>query len=297
MSLVLDGESYRTILESLPTGVYVVDRDRRIVLWNDGAERITGYLRQEVIGRCCRNDLLMHCDEQNRVLCGDGCPLLDTMRDGGPKEVEVYLRHKSGERVPVRVRTVALRDRNDCIVGAVESFEEPIDLDNPRAPGGAGVIDWTEAGGPDQMESMLSLALAKSDLASTRPAVMSLALDHIDHVRQKRGGMAAEALVRAAGHSLAHSLHPGDIAGRVGADRLVAILLDCPAESVRQVASRIRRLLGMVAVPWWGDRLTTTVSVGIAVARPGENAQQLFGRSAEALAASVLGGGDREEIV
>ena len=122
MNLVLEPESYRSILESLPNGVYVVDRERRILLWNDGAEQITGYLRQEVIGRCCQDDLLMHCDERNTVLCGDGCPLLGTMHDGSPQETEVFLRHKSGESVPVRERAVPLRDADGVIVGADRSF-------------------------------------------------------------------------------------------------------------------------------------------------------------------------------
>jgi PAS domain S-box-containing protein len=60
----LAAEGFRTILEGLPTGVYLVGRDRRIIFWNDGCERITGFLRHEVIGRSCAQDLLMHCDER-----------------------------------------------------------------------------------------------------------------------------------------------------------------------------------------------------------------------------------------
>ena len=40
----LDPKPYRDILEGLPNGVYVVDRDRKILFWNDGAEQISGYL-------------------------------------------------------------------------------------------------------------------------------------------------------------------------------------------------------------------------------------------------------------
>ena len=37
-----DPDIFRTILESLQTGVYVVGRDGRILFWNEGAEKITG---------------------------------------------------------------------------------------------------------------------------------------------------------------------------------------------------------------------------------------------------------------
>jgi PAS domain-containing protein len=45
---------FRCILENLYIAVYVVGRDGTILFWNRGAERITGYLWQEVIGRRAR---------------------------------------------------------------------------------------------------------------------------------------------------------------------------------------------------------------------------------------------------
>ena len=40
---------YKTILDSLSDGVYFVDQDRCITYWNRGAERISGYTREQVI--------------------------------------------------------------------------------------------------------------------------------------------------------------------------------------------------------------------------------------------------------
>jgi PAS domain S-box-containing protein len=58
MQGMAETEFFRTILETLHTGVYVIDRDAKIVFWNDGAERVTGYLRQDVIGRICDDNFL-----------------------------------------------------------------------------------------------------------------------------------------------------------------------------------------------------------------------------------------------
>ena len=44
-----NAEIFRAALESLQTGVCVVDLDRNIRFWNDGAERISGFLRQDVL--------------------------------------------------------------------------------------------------------------------------------------------------------------------------------------------------------------------------------------------------------
>ena len=51
-------EIFRFILEALPTGVYLVDRKRKILFWNGGAEIVAGYLRQDVAGHFLREHLL-----------------------------------------------------------------------------------------------------------------------------------------------------------------------------------------------------------------------------------------------
>src|SRR5690348_6753993 len=123
MNATLQPEVCRTILEGLPAAVYVVDRDRRILLWNSRAESVSGFLGHEVIGRSCRDGLLVHCNEHGTVMCGDACPLAETMRDGRPREVQLYMRHKLGHRIPVRVQSMAVRNDQGSIVGAAELFE------------------------------------------------------------------------------------------------------------------------------------------------------------------------------
>src|SRR3954467_9380828 len=63
MSAFDEFEICRDILESLLTGVCVIDLQKRIVYWSAGAERIPGHSRHEVIGRCCVGQALLHCDQ------------------------------------------------------------------------------------------------------------------------------------------------------------------------------------------------------------------------------------------
>ena len=117
-----NAEIFRAALESLYSGVCVVDRDRKINFWNDGAERITGYLRQEVMGRFCGDILLIKSHEKKAALCEQSCPLVAAMRDGRIRESRVYLHHKSGYAVPVRMRAVPIRDVHGHVIGVTESF-------------------------------------------------------------------------------------------------------------------------------------------------------------------------------
>jgi two-component system, cell cycle response regulator len=66
---------YRELLDNVGDGLYFTDGERRISYWNKEAEEITGYSREEVLGRRCMDNLLVHVDAAGRQLCSEGCPL------------------------------------------------------------------------------------------------------------------------------------------------------------------------------------------------------------------------------
>lgn len=113
---------YKRLLDNLHDGVYFVDRDRRITYWNGGAEKISGYRANQVMGSLCRDNLLNHVTESGMELCNSACPLAGTMEDGLPREADVFLHHSDGHRVPVHVRASPIKDDDGNIVGAVETF-------------------------------------------------------------------------------------------------------------------------------------------------------------------------------
>src|SRR5258708_35163795 len=85
---------HQDLCDNLSDGVYFVDAKRQITYWNRGAEGLTGFSREEAIGKHCHNNFLMHVDEKGCALCFGGCPLSATLPDGSPREGEIALRHK-----------------------------------------------------------------------------------------------------------------------------------------------------------------------------------------------------------
>jgi hypothetical protein len=53
----------------------------------------------------------------------------------------------------------------------------------------------------------------------------------------------------------------------------------------------LNRLAGSEAVPWWGDHLSVTVSVGGTIAREGDTPQSLVERAEAAIEAGRASGG------
>jgi PAS domain S-box-containing protein len=109
----IDTELLKEILDCVDDGVCLLDRDNRVLYWNHGAERITGYLAQEVFGRPFREDLALCRDREGTVPEG-ACPLITIKQDGKPRECMIYVRHRDGHRIPVRIaltRSWTRRDR------------------------------------------------------------------------------------------------------------------------------------------------------------------------------------------
>jgi PAS domain-containing protein len=55
--------STENILDHMSEGVYVCDRNRRIVYWSKSSERITGRRSEDVLGRACHENILCHEDK------------------------------------------------------------------------------------------------------------------------------------------------------------------------------------------------------------------------------------------
>lgn len=301
MPLELNPEIFRAVLEALPIGVYLTDRKRKIAFWNTSAEKITGYLGQEVIGRSCHDNLLMHCDENQRALCGCACPLAQTMQDGRNREADIFLRHKEGQRVPVRVRSMAVRDEFGVIIGAAECFEErsfrAAETRSRHVRTGIVLDNVTEI--PDRQATLTCIGAALENLAAREDSfgVLAIAVDNLDHLQHVYGRQAVNEVMYAAAQTLSIGTRPDDLVGRWREDRFAALVI-CPAgDALLSCAQRLRRLVAAAAVPWWGDRLSVTVSMGGTMARSSDTVDSLLERAEEALEAAIEAGADSVAVV
>jgi PAS domain S-box-containing protein len=117
----------REVLDSLADGAYVTDVQRNIVFWSRAAARITGWGPEDVVGRSCSANLLVHVDKDGHQLCGqEHCPLHRAMVTGevSSQPLLVFAQHKQGYRIPVEVAVAPLRDAGGQVVGGIEVFRD-----------------------------------------------------------------------------------------------------------------------------------------------------------------------------
>ncbi|WP_425248291.1 sigma 54-interacting transcriptional regulator [Dissulfuribacter thermophilus] len=106
------------ILDNITDGVFTIDRSGRITSFNKAAERITGYSAKEAIGKKCHEIF-------QSSLCGVQCALTQSIDTGRPNvRTPVFIQHKNGHIIPIRIATSPLLDHNGNILGGVETFQD-----------------------------------------------------------------------------------------------------------------------------------------------------------------------------
>jgi len=283
MAGVHDPEIYQHVLNSLHTAVYVVDRERKITFWNQGAERLTGYMRHEVVGRLCREELLAYCDDAGTRLEGGNCPLMSALQEGRAREARVYVRHKSGHRLPVRVWTHPIRSRDGTIIGAAESFEEATSiLATERHHSHLamyGCLD-TATGLPNRGFTASHLRESLSCRAEHHLpfGILRIQIRDQRQLKESRGREAVEAVLQVVAQTVRHSL-PDAFVGRWEEAQFLAIVSDCSRVDLERAAHDIQSIVGCSAIRWWGDSLSVEVSVGRAMAEIDDTAESLLERA------------------
>jgi diguanylate cyclase (GGDEF)-like protein/PAS domain S-box-containing protein len=123
-----------------------------------------------------------------------------------------------------------------------------------------------------------ALARRRGDLV--RLGVVFVDLDHFKRVNDEQGHTAGDALLRAAAQRLVGGLRAFDTAARLGGDELAVLIDDVSRpEEIMHVADRIIRAFSAPFV-FDGREISTSASIGVALATPGQTADDLL-RSAD----------------
>lgn len=277
-----DSEIYRNILESLPTGLCVIDLGKKIVLWSDGAERITGHLRHEVIGRLCDDEMLLHCDQQD--CCSEESPVLRTIKTSQPAEAVGFIHHKDGHEIVVRTSAVPVRNQHGSIIGAVEVFEErqvkadPDHREDRKNLPGC-VDELTSVASYTMMRAHLREALGTYVELQVPFGVLLLRLEGLEQFRVSNGSDAAANLLRMVARTLESTLWRSDFVGRWNEEHFLVILNGCDDDATHTVRTRAQRMLNNEGIEWWGERRSLPAVIGEAAAQPGDSLESLMERA------------------
>ena len=276
------------IMNHIDSGVYFVDRERRIKAWNKAAEKIAGYGDKEIVGRCCQDNLLSHVDKNGVPLCENSCPLYHTMADGEIRSAEVLLRHKDGYRIPVEVKTVPVFE-NGYIVGGMEIFSQKTQLkydDHFVEEIADKAMSDPLTGLPNRffLENRIKYKLQESAWNGGSFLVFVADLDNFHIFNQYYSSAAGDAALKNIATSFLKNINVtgNNIIGRWNEDEFLGVFEYQKTTNPQSIADYIRMLISRSGIQVANKYVSLTASVGMVAAQRAETLESIVGR-AEAL--------------
>jgi diguanylate cyclase (GGDEF)-like protein/PAS domain S-box-containing protein len=288
-----DPDTYRDILNGLQIGVSVLDLQNKIVFWSDGAEKITGYSRIDVLGHPSSENILLHCNQTSCEMCAEQCPISIARHDARPVEAMTFLHHKAGHRMQVHSWAIPLRDPHGSIIGIIQTFEGEFALGSPgpddRPMRERGCIDDT-TGLPnaEMMRAHLRELLGTFEQLQISFGVLCLELTNLTQFRSRNGQGATRSILQVMAQTLKNTVWPTDFVGRWSEDRFLVILSGCRDDALPVIRQRILDMTASTSIQWWGEQLSVMVSIAGTVALAGDEVETLLQRAEHGLPGSQL---------
>ena len=281
----MENQDYKDILSYMYEGVYVVDKQRKIIFWNSGSEEITGYKKEEVMNRFCHNNILQHVTAEGTELCFSGCPLHSTLETGEIREANVFLHHKEGHRVPVTVKSIPVFDNNNNIVAAIEVFtdsryKKTTYEENRRLKNLLTIDELTGISNRRHLDFNLRNMISESNEFSTSFGILFLDIDNFKDVNDTYGHNVGDEVLKLISRTIKSSLRLEDKIGRWGGEEFIALIKTNDKKELTRIAEKLRLL---VSHSYYkiedSEKLKVTISIGGAMYEKGEDVESLISRA------------------
>jgi diguanylate cyclase (GGDEF)-like protein/PAS domain S-box-containing protein len=296
--LEIDNQLFKIVLDSLKDGVYFADLDRKITYWNKGAEDLTGYRAEEIVGKHCADNILVHVDMEGNNLCESGCPMSKSIQEGDDVDAEVYLRHKDGYRLFVSIKTVPIRDPAGKIIGAAEVFRDQthqeVLMGRMKQLEDMALIDpLTNLANRRHTEAWLQTKVKEFNRYGRRFGVLFIDVDKFKQINDNNSHEVGDKVLKFVSLTLLNSLRPFDFIGRWGGDEFVAIAVNIDEKQLLRIAERARRLVEISSFDINSRLVNATVSIGATLAHHGDSMESLLNRTDKLMYESKSQGGNR----
>ncbi|MBN2400345.1 MAG: sensor domain-containing diguanylate cyclase [Candidatus Aminicenantes bacterium] len=272
------------MLEEVDEGIYFTDRHRSITFWNKSAERISGFTKNEVLGKNCSANILIHVDEQGQSLCTGLCPLAKTIMDRQPRQNDIFLHHKDGHRIPVRVRVFPILDENQQVIGAAEMFvdsSQKLDLQTRLAELQQIAMTDHLTGVANRliMENHLQTRLQELNRFNWPFGIIFFDIDDFKALNDQNSHRIGDKVLKMTARSLQANIRSIDQVGRWGGEEFIVILRNANLETLSKTAAKLR-LLVEKSFFWKNEKpILVTLSGGATLARPEDTVQSLVERA------------------
>jgi diguanylate cyclase (GGDEF)-like protein/PAS domain S-box-containing protein len=265
-----------SVIQNAPFSIIATDVQGKITAMNVAAEKLTGYSREELVGKAPLT--LLH-DEQELAMAGDVVDAIGPMdrigfevlssgaAAGEMEEKEWTLVRRDGSRTPINLAMRAVTSEAGEVSGFVGIA---FDITERRQ-----MLNYvTHLATHDQLTGLLGRALLRDKTVEaverarrygTKVAVFVIDLDQFKRINDSLGHTSGDQILIEAATRLRRSVRSTDVVARVGGDEFVVVMPDITSiDDVEQCAANLVMKLSP-EIPVDEQLVNVTASVGVCI--------------------------------
>jgi diguanylate cyclase (GGDEF)-like protein/PAS domain S-box-containing protein len=283
-----------SVFSNSQEGIMITDANNTIVDVNPGFTLITGYTKEEAVGK---NTSFLSSGLQGAEFYAS---MWTSMRESGHWRGDLWNRRKDGTVYAEMLSISTLSNDEGALQHYIGVFSDisKLKLHQEELEHIAHYDALTALPNRTLLADRMHQAMAQTTRRSKIMAIAYLDLDGFKAINDNNGHEAGDHLLIVASGRMKHALRDGDTLARLGGDEFVAILLDLP--DIGACVPMLTRLLNAAAeeVIFMGNALRVTASLGVTFYPQTEeiDADQLLRQADQAMYHAKLEGKNRYHI-
>lgn len=258
------------VVESLEDAVVGIDRYHNIILYNEGARRIFGHTAEEAMGQHLNILLPERFHLQHDLMIDEFNSSPAEIKHMGRRSRQVFGFRKDGSEFIASIAIMKVGTRQQPYFAAIvrdisenkRTEEELLRL--------AATDPLTGAFNRRELTSLAEQESQRSHRYGRPLSIMMLDLDHFKRLNDTYGHAAGDKALQKFTTLCCNALRNIDIFGRWGGEEFVALLPETDAEGAAVIAERLRKTINDSVLTYNDNKITVTVSIGIAQYRADE---------------------------
>jgi diguanylate cyclase (GGDEF)-like protein/PAS domain S-box-containing protein len=268
-------------------GVLFVDATSKIILWNTGAQRLTGVSSDAACGRTFSPSLLDMQNSHRDAICDVDCPVSRAIMSGVQSIGRVHIMGRKGQHVAVDLHTIPVRRSDGVMLGATvllhdatseTSLEErcqALHVQVTKDP-------LTQVANRAEFDRMLVNFVAAHQESKLPCSLIMCDIDHFKSINDTFGHQVGDSAIITFAALLKSMCRSGDLVARYGGEEFAILCADCTNASAVRKAEQIRKTLSELEHGFLGGK-SISASFGVTELQAGDTPETMLRRADRAL--------------
>lgn len=278
-------------------GIIFVNKDLKIIEWNDGAEKITGYTKEEALGKPC--SILKITSQECTNVCQKQCRMKQVFKQKKPVDAFIFglnLTCKNGTKVPIMATESPIYQNNEIVGGTIVFFETPkLEKVKEYFEDQAYKDGLTHLYNRAKFYKIIQREINLAKRYHIPLSILFIDIDDLKNHNDSYGHIEGDNVLKKLAEILQNNIRDTDYVFRFGGEEFVVLLPNTNSNQAKKMAEKLRRTFEtMVFKPKNSKKAVhKTISIGIAKYEENISINELIEMADEAMYRAKKNGKNR----